>query len=432
MRRLLLATTLLALLAPLAWAAPVSQLAIDHVYVNGADHVVSLRATDGDGLPVADLEREFEIMVDGKGVGAIRVKSPFDAGPRTVTVVVDGALLQPSSDARPFVEGVLQSLANQLAPGDRVRVVSAGPKVSMLEWNSASLKAAPGEPRKLAQDGGAKLFDAIDEGARAAATSRTASSGLLIVITRGADSGSGRRMADVLARCTVGEGVTSVAVALLEDGGDAKAADKLDRLAGVTHGLMRRTSAASGAAQDFATAALALSRRYELRFRPLEYDRGEDRHSIEVRMAGGGAGPQATQAYRLSEVSDSPWWKSVWVWVIVALALGAAAAVLMMSRRRPIGLLVVSGGDDDGTWFELFELPLTIGSALQNDVLLVGEGVSRNHCVLEREGRELVLVDTNSEKGTFVNDERIRRQALADEDRIRIGDELELVYEARR
>ena len=161
------------------------------------------------------------------------------------------------------------------------------------------------------------------EGARAAATSRTASSGLLIVITRGADQGSSRRMADVLARCTVGEGVTSVAVALLEDGGDAKAADKLDRLAGVTHGIMRRTPAVGGAAQDFATSALALSRRYELRFRPLEYDRGEDRHSVEVRMAGGGAGPQATQAYRLSEVSDSPWWKSIWVWVIVVVALGA-------------------------------------------------------------------------------------------------------------
>ena len=80
MRRLLLATTILALLAPFAWAAPVSQLAIDHVYVSGSDHVVSLRASDGDGIPVADLEREFEIMVDGKGVGAIKVRSPFDAG----------------------------------------------------------------------------------------------------------------------------------------------------------------------------------------------------------------------------------------------------------------------------------------------------------------------------------------------------------------
>ncbi|MBI5167853.1 MAG: FHA domain-containing protein [Candidatus Eisenbacteria bacterium] len=432
MRRLLLATTTFALLAPIAWAAPVSQLAIDHVYVNGSDHVVALRATDEAGLAVPDLEREFEITVDGKGVGAIRVKSPFDAGPRTVTVVVDGALLQPSSDARPFVEGVLAALANQLAPGDRVRVVSAGPKVSMLEWNAATLKASPGEARRLAQDGGAKLFDALAEGAHAAADSRTASSALLLVITRGADQSSRARVDDVLARCTVGEGVTSVAVALLEDGGDAKAADKLDRLAGVTHGMLRRTPAMGGAAQDFVTAALGLSRRYELRFRPLEYDRGEDRHAVEVRLAGGGAGPQASQAYRLSEVSDTPWWKSLWVWVIVLVALAVAAAVLLLSRRRPIGLLVVSGGDDDGTWFEMFDLPLTIGSALQNDVLLVGEGISRNHCVLEREGREVVLVDTNSEKGTFVNDERIRRRALADEDRIRIGDELELVYEARR
>jgi hypothetical protein len=127
----------------------------------------------------------------------------------------------------------------------------------------------------------------------------------------------------------------------------------------------------------------------------------------------------------------TPWWTSLWVWLVIVIAVGAGAAVLLMSRRRAIGLLVVAGGEDDGMWFELFDLPLTVGSALQNDILVVGEGVSRNHCVLEREGRAVVLVDTNSEKGTFVNDERVRRQVLEDDDRIRIGEEFELVYEAR-
>ena len=432
MRRLLPLLLAALVLAPsFARAAAVTQLAIDHVWVNGRDHVVVLRAADDAGAPVEGLDREFEVTVDGRGVGDLRVASPFTAAPRTVTLVVDGALLAPSSAGRPFVESALQALSSQLAPNDRVRLVSAGPKVSTLEWSAAALRTSPGEPRKLAQDGGAKLFDALQSASIAAAGSRTAGSALLLVITNGADSGSRARMADVLAKCTVGEGVTSVAVAVLDDDGAAKAADKLDRLAGVTHGFLRRVPAAGGAAQDFVTSALALSRRWELRFRPLEWSAGEDRHTLDVKLARSTV--SASQAYRLSEVSEQPWWKSLWVWVIVGVALAAAAVVVLAgSRKRSVGLLVITSGEDEGTWFEILDLPVTIGSALQNDLLLVGEGVSRNHCVLEREGGKVMLVDTNSEKGTFVNDERIRRHALADEDRVRIGDELELVFEARR
>lgn len=436
MNRRRLPFLLLSLLAAFAGAAAparagdVSQLAIDHVYVSGREHVIVVRAADDAGVPVDGIARSFEVSVDGRGVGDLRATSPFGGGPRTVTVVVDGTLLAPSSAGRPFVEGALQALAGQLAPTDRVQVVSAGPKVTTGTWSAAALKASPGEPRGLAQDGGAKLFDALRLAADAAAKARSAGSGLVLVITNGADAGSRARMADVLARCTVGEGVTSVAVAVLEDGSGAPAADKLDRLAGVTHGFLRRSSAAGGAAQDFVSTSLAVARRWELRFRPLEWDASEDRHSLDVRIARTHA--SATQAYRLSEVSNPPWWRSLWVWVIVAFALAAAAVVLLASRKRPVGLLVIASGEDEGVWFEILDLPLTLGSALQNDVLLVGEGVSRNHCVLEREGRDVVLKDTNSEQGVYVNDERVHRHVLADEDRVRLGDQLELVFESRR
>lgn len=423
----------LAVAAAPALAGPATQLAIDHVFVKGADHLVVVRATDDEGKPVAQLEKSFEISADGKGVGDIRVRSPFgDAGPRTVVVIVDGEMLRPSSDARAFVEGTLQALAAQLAGDDHVVLLSAGPKVLRREWKAAELKGATGDVRELAQDGGARVFDALEEGAREAARSRTLSSGLVLLLTHGSDAGSKRRTSDVLARATVGEGVTSVAIALLDGAAAPTSADRLDRLAGVTHGLMRRTTAQGGAASDFVSSALALATRYELRFTPIGWDRGEDRHELEISLQGDGARVATSQGYRLSEVSVAPWWKSLWVWAVIVLALGAAFAVVLLSRRRSIGLLVIAGGEDDGTWFELFELPLTLGSALQNDILLAGEGVSRNHCVIEREGRSVVLVDTNSEKGTFVNDTRIRRQVLEDEDRIRIGEDFELVYEARR
>jgi putative serine protease PepD len=78
-----------------------------------------------------------------------------------------------------------------------------------------------------------------------------------------------------------------------------------------------------------------------------------------------------------------------------------------------------------------FELPLRIGSGKENDVVLVREGISRNHCILQREGRAIVLVDTNSEFGTFVNGGRVTRHPLEEDDVIRLGTDVELAYEGR-
>jgi pSer/pThr/pTyr-binding forkhead associated (FHA) protein len=79
----------------------------------------------------------------------------------------------------------------------------------------------------------------------------------------------------------------------------------------------------------------------------------------------------------------------------------------------------------------VFDLPLRIGSARENDIVLVSDGISRNHCLLQREGRSIVLVDTNSEFGTFVNGARVTRQVLEEDDVIRLGADVELAYEGR-
>lgn len=422
------------LLAPVTPVAA-TQLAIDHVHVGaGREHTLVLRATDDEGRPVEGLEHAFDVSLDGGGVGGIKVRSPFEAAlRRTLVVVVDGEMLQPSNDARAFVEDLLGAAAGQLAPADRVIVLSAGATTKQREWRAADLKTSPAEARALAQDGAPRLFDTLVDGAKLAAAARTLSSGLLLVVTRGADQGSRRHVADVLATAADAAGVTSVVVALVEDGGSPTAVDRLDRLAGVTHGSLRRVNMPAGAApQDIAVSAVALLRRYQVSFKPLEFDGSEDRHQVEVKLAGDGPAVTAAQSYRLSDASERPWWSSLWVWVILVLTLGVGIAIVLLMRPRPIGLLVMVGGEDDGTWFEVFALPLTVGAAKQNDILIAAEGVSRNHCVLEREGRNIVLVDTNSEKGTFVNDERVRRRELEDDDHIRLGPDVELVFEARR
>ena len=89
------------------------------------------------------------------------------------------------------------------------------------------------------------------------------------------------------------------------------------------------------------------------------------------------------------------------------------------------------GDADDGVWYEVFALPATLGAAAGNDLVLADAQVSRNHAVLEGRGRNIELVDLNSENGTFVNGERISRRVLADGDRVALGPDVHLIYEAR-
>jgi pSer/pThr/pTyr-binding forkhead associated (FHA) protein len=66
--------------------------------------------------------------------------------------------------------------------------------------------------------------------------------------------------------------------------------------------------------------------------------------------------------------------------------------------------------------------PVSIGSSADSDVRTVGPGVSDRHAAVSRRGREFVLTDLDSSRGTFVNGNRVHEQVLSDGDRIRIGD----------
>jgi len=66
---------------------------------------------------------------------------------------------------------------------------------------------------------------------------------------------------------------------------------------------------------------------------------------------------------------------------------------------------------------------ITIGRAVENDVVVTSRRVSREHARLRREGWRAILEDLGSTNGTFLNGERILNPVeLRDEDRIRVGD----------
>ena len=78
---------------------------------------------------------------------------------------------------------------------------------------------------------------------------------------------------------------------------------------------------------------------------------------------------------------------------------------------------------------EIGERPLTIGRSGDADVMVLDEKVSRLHCGIGIDDGEVVIKDLQSKNGTFVNEERIERQALEPGDRIRIGSSV-FVFEA--
>jgi adenylate cyclase len=71
----------------------------------------------------------------------------------------------------------------------------------------------------------------------------------------------------------------------------------------------------------------------------------------------------------------------------------------------------------------------TIGRIQDNSICLAFSNVSRHHAVIELGDSGFTVKDLKSGNGTFVNDERVRERALADGDRIQIGDTV-LVFRA--
>lgn len=66
---------------------------------------------------------------------------------------------------------------------------------------------------------------------------------------------------------------------------------------------------------------------------------------------------------------------------------------------------------------------VTIGRAVENDVVVTSKRVSREHARVHREGWRVMLEDLDSTNGTYLNDERLLSPTeLRDQDRVAIGD----------
>src|SRR5579864_3695421 len=83
--------------------------------------------------------------------------------------------------------------------------------------------------------------------------------------------------------------------------------------------------------------------------------------------------------------------------------------------------LTVMAGPGHGTTYQIAGDRFSIGRDPQNHFSIPDNSVSREHCVIVRQGDGFLIRDLGSHNGTLVNDLPVKEQLLAHRDSISIG-----------
>ena len=90
--------------------------------------------------------------------------------------------------------------------------------------------------------------------------------------------------------------------------------------------------------------------------------------------------------------------------------------------REVCGWLVALNGQHKGEDFRLRIGKNVIGTAADCDIVLSDKKLSRKHATIRYEGGEFQIADLDSSNGTHVNEEKIQKHDLIDNDIIKLGD----------
>ena len=98
--------------------------------------------------------------------------------------------------------------------------------------------------------------------------------------------------------------------------------------------------------------------------------------------------------------------------------------------REVCGWLVALNGAHKGEDFRLRVGKNVIGTASDCDIVLSDKKLSRKHSTIRYEGGEFQIADLDSSNGTHVNDEKVQKHDLIDNDIIKLGD-IEFEFKCR-
>ncbi|HUJ24462.1 MAG TPA: FHA domain-containing protein [Myxococcales bacterium] len=98
--------------------------------------------------------------------------------------------------------------------------------------------------------------------------------------------------------------------------------------------------------------------------------------------------------------------------------------------REVCGWMVALNGQHKGEDFRLRVGKNVIGTAADCDIVLTDKKISRKHATIRYEGGEYQIADLDSSNGCFVNDEKVQKHDLIDNDIIKLGD-IEFEFKCR-
>jgi hypothetical protein len=109
----------------------------------------------------------------------------------------------------------------------------------------------------------------------------------------------------------------------------------------------------------------------------------------------------------------------------VATVVGFKTVVIPDKRKPPVvGWVVAMSGEQKGEDFHIHEGQNILGTSPDADIVLKHDAASARHASVRYKDGMFFLIDLDSDNGTHLNDgeQPIAREALKDNDVIRIGD----------
>ena len=106
-------------------------------------------------------------------------------------------------------------------------------------------------------------------------------------------------------------------------------------------------------------------------------------------------------------------------------AAGAGRRTVLISEKRKapvVGWFVAMSGDQKGEDFRLHDGKNSVGSTADSQISLKDSTVSGQHASVRYEDGKFFLTDLDSSNGTYLNDRKIVREELKDNDMIRFGE----------
>lgn len=89
--------------------------------------------------------------------------------------------------------------------------------------------------------------------------------------------------------------------------------------------------------------------------------------------------------------------------------------------RPVVGWIVAQNGNHRGQDFRLYDGKNVLGTAADCDIVITDPYLSAKHCTIRHEEGNFVLIDLDSTNGTFVNQKRVSKMELIDNDTVRFG-----------